>query len=103
MEMTDTIGYLAGALVLVTFWMRSMRALRWVAIASNVAFIAYGYSARLAPVLLLHSLLLPVNSLRLLQSYDASSGKSGKAQAQRPDEKPAQPPELLTPSPGAPR
>jgi len=44
-----------------------MSALRWMAIASNVAFIAYGYLRGLAPVLLLHTLLLPVNVCRLAQ------------------------------------
>jgi hypothetical protein len=37
------------------------------AIASNMAFIAYGYLGDLAPVLLLHTLLLPVNICRLVQ------------------------------------
>jgi CRP/FNR family transcriptional regulator, cyclic AMP receptor protein len=53
--------------VLATFCMRSMNALRWVAIASNLTFIAYACSARLAPVLLLHALLLPINVIRLFQ------------------------------------
>lgn len=60
-----TIGYLASALVLVTFCMRDMTTLRCVAIASNLAFIAYGSIAGLGPVLVLHLLLLPVNVWRL--------------------------------------
>ncbi|WP_218578536.1 hypothetical protein [Vineibacter terrae] len=63
----DGVGYGAAGLVLATFCMRSMRALRWVAIASNVAFITYGYLGGLVPVLLLHALLLPVNICRLAQ------------------------------------
>lgn len=63
----DGIGFAAAGLVLATFCMRSMSALRWVAIASNVAFIAYGYLEHLAPVMLLHVLLLPVNGYRLAQ------------------------------------
>ena len=63
----DGIGFAAAGLVLATFCMRSMRALRWVAIASNLAFIAYGYLGNLAPVLLLHLLLLPVNVYRVTQ------------------------------------
>ena len=63
----DEIGFAAAGLVLTTFYMRSMIALRWVAIASNLAFIAYGYLENLAPVLLLHLLLLPLNSFRLAQ------------------------------------
>ncbi|HVY58918.1 MAG TPA: hypothetical protein VHA77_13785 [Xanthobacteraceae bacterium] len=63
----DAVGFAAAGLVLATFCMRSMSTLRWVAIASNVAFIAYGYLGGLAPVLLLHLLLLPVNVYRLAQ------------------------------------
>jgi hypothetical protein len=65
MSWTDLIGYLASALVLATFCMRDMVALRWMAITSNLAFIAYGALADLGPVLVLHLLLLPVNLLRL--------------------------------------
>jgi hypothetical protein len=65
MHAHDALGYLASALVLVTFCMRDMTALRCMAIASNVAFIAYGALADVGPVLLLHLLLLPVNVLRL--------------------------------------
>lgn len=63
----DAIGYLAASLVLATFCMRSMSGLRYVAIASNLAFIVYGYCGDLMPVLLLHVLLLPVNIRRLTE------------------------------------
>jgi hypothetical protein len=76
----DAIGFAAAGLVLATFCMRSMRALRWMAIASNLAFIAYGYLGSLAPVLLLHLLLLPVNVYRVTQlcSGHARSGPTGE-------------------------
>jgi hypothetical protein len=76
----DAIGFAAAGLVLATFCMRSMRALRWVAIASNLAFIAYGYLGSLAPVLLLHLLLLPVNVYRVTQLYSgrARGGPTGE-------------------------
>jgi hypothetical protein len=45
-----------------------------VAIASNLAFIAYGYLDGLAPVLLLHMLLLPINVCRLAQLRSAGTG-----------------------------
>lgn len=64
---TDGIGFAAAGLVLATFCMRGMRTLRLVAIASNVAFIAYGYLGHLAPVLWLHAQLLPINVCRLMQ------------------------------------
>jgi hypothetical protein len=67
LSVIDGVGFAAAGLVLATFCMRSMNALRWVAIVSNVAFIAYAYLGHLAPVLLLHALLLPVNIYRLTQ------------------------------------
>ena len=65
MEPCDALGYLASALVLLTFSLRSMPALRAAAIASNLAFIAYGAMAQVPPVLLLHVVLLPLNLWRL--------------------------------------
>ena len=65
MSAIEATGYLASALVLAAFCMRDMVALRCTAIASNLAFIAYGVLADLGPVLVLHLLLLPVNVLRL--------------------------------------
>lgn len=63
----DWLGWAASALVLATFCMRGMVALRLTAIASNLAFIAYGARAGIDPVLMLHVLLLPLNALRLAQ------------------------------------
>ena len=63
----DVSGYVASAFVLATFCMGSMRWLRVTAIASNFAFIYYAATAGLPPVLVLHTILLPVNVLRLLQ------------------------------------
>ena len=61
------MGYLASALVLATFCMKSIRPLRLMAIISNVAFISYAVSTDMRPILLLHSILLPVNIVRLTQ------------------------------------
>ena len=63
------VGYLASVLVFSTFYMKTMIPLRCVAIASNVAFLTYGYFARLYPVALLHTVLLPLNVFRLHQMY----------------------------------
>ena len=63
----DTCGYLAGSLVLCTFSVTSMRWLRWLGIASNLSFISYAIMAGMLPILILHSLLLPVNIYRLVQ------------------------------------
>ncbi|HET6183924.1 MAG TPA: cyclic nucleotide-binding domain-containing protein [Acetobacteraceae bacterium] len=65
--LVQSLGYLASALVFSAFYMRTMLPLRWVAIASNVAFIAYGLPLRLWPVVALHCVLLPLNVGRLLQ------------------------------------
>jgi hypothetical protein len=65
MSNIDALGYLASSLVLATFCMRSMYALRFVAISSNLAFMAYGFLGDLMPILLLHAALLPVNIVRL--------------------------------------
>jgi CRP/FNR family transcriptional regulator, cyclic AMP receptor protein len=63
----DIIGYLASAFVFATFYVRTMMPLRILAIASNFAFIVYAASEGLIPVLVLHSVLLPVNLARLYE------------------------------------
>jgi CRP-like cAMP-binding protein len=63
----DVLGMGAGALVLATFYLKTMIPLRVVAIASNIAFAAYGVLAEAMPIVVLHSLLLPLNILRLHQ------------------------------------
>ncbi len=84
MTIIEPIGYLASALVLATFCMRDMVALRCLAITSNLAFIAYGALADLGPVLLLHLLLLPVNVVRLA-SWLASTPATAAARASTGD------------------
>lgn len=61
------MGYLAAALVLATFWMKVPVRLRQVGIASNLAFIAYGVAGHLVPIAVLHAILLPINTLRLVE------------------------------------
>ena len=68
MHITELTGYLASALVFTTFYMKTMMPLRAVAIASNVAFISYGYVGGMAPILILHVALLPLNLWRLHQT-----------------------------------
>ena len=48
--------------------MKMMVPLRSVAIASNVAFISYGYLGGMVPILVLHLALLPLNLWRLHQT-----------------------------------
>lgn len=65
MNIVDLLGWLAGALVLTAFCLKTMLPLRCVAIASNVAFIAYGLATSALPIAVLHFALLPMNMLRL--------------------------------------
>ncbi len=67
MTWIDFLGYAASASVLITFCMSTMVPLRAVAICSNVLFASYGAFAHIYPVLGLHLILLPVNSVRLYQ------------------------------------
>ncbi|HXV50367.1 MAG TPA: cyclic nucleotide-binding domain-containing protein [Candidatus Binatia bacterium] len=60
-------GYVASLLVFVAFYMKTMIPLRVVAILSNMAFITYAVGGHLYPVLILHSVLLPLNCIRLRQ------------------------------------
>jgi hypothetical protein len=72
----DTVGYAASSLVLITFAMKDMLQLRIVAMCSNVAFIAYGVSLGLPPVVVLHAILLPMNGWRLWQVLSRTSDSS---------------------------
>lgn len=80
-HLTDALGYLAALLVLAAFCMRDMTALRMLAIASNLAFMAYAMYANLQPILLLHAVLLPVNLWRLLQDHGGRASWRGRAAA----------------------
>jgi hypothetical protein len=64
----------ASLFVFSAFFMKTMIPLRIIAICSNIAFIAYallglvfGVFSKVAAILILHSLLLPVNIIRLVQ------------------------------------
>ncbi len=65
MTLVDFIGVLAGGFVILAFYARKPVQLRLLAIASNLLFIAYGALDALWPVLVLHTLLLPLNVMRL--------------------------------------
>ena len=67
LQAVDYIGFAASALVFFTFYMRTLLSLRLVAIISNIFFIAYGFAAGLVPILILHILLLPMNTWRAVQ------------------------------------
>jgi hypothetical protein len=73
----DLAGWLAAALTLVAFSMRSMGPLRVAAIAANLCFIVCGALGGLYPAVALHTLLLPCNVVRLcqLQPRDAPTAR----------------------------
>lgn len=57
----------AGGLVIVSAFVRTMIPLRWLAVGSNVGFIVYGLLQPNALMLVLHAVLLPVNLWRVHQ------------------------------------
>jgi hypothetical protein len=87
MSMFEVAGYLASGLVFAAFCMKDMVRLRLAALASNLAFIAYGIGLDLLPIFLLHAVLLPVNALRLWQAarpYGAAHGSDVHHAARSP-------------------
>jgi hypothetical protein len=69
----DLAGYVASSLVFLTFYMRGMIPLRLVALCSNVAFLIYALSLHLAPIVILHGALIPVNVSRLIAAWRAEN------------------------------
>ena len=78
----ELAGYVASALVLVTFWMQTLLSLRVMAILSNVVFIVFALGAGLMPVLVLHAALLPLNLYRIRQHVNAYRRVRATAEAQ---------------------
>ena len=70
MKSVELVGYLAAAVTVATFWMRTMIPLRVAGIGSNLAWIAYGLLAGVYPALFLHLLVLPLNAVRLRQMIE---------------------------------
>ena len=65
MSWIDFLGFAAALSVLASFSMSTILALRTLALLSNVLFILYGLCAHIYPVLMLHIILLPINSIKL--------------------------------------
>ena len=66
-EGIEILGFIGGGLTVVTLAMRTMVPLRVVAIASNIFQISFGALAGVAPMLIQHSILLPLNAYRLYE------------------------------------
>jgi hypothetical protein len=78
----DWLGCAASACVLLTFCMQSMIRLRLTALLSNIAFISYGWVGRLMPILVLHCMLLLINSIGLahaLRNWTSVAGDQRRA------------------------
>lgn len=80
MTSIDLIGWAAAALTLLAFTSRDVRLLRCASLGASVAFITYGVASSTWPVLALHTVLLPVNLLRLLELHRASRRTSERDQ-----------------------
>ena len=70
MKSVELVGYLAAAVTVATFWMRTMIPLRVAGIGSNLTWIVYGALAGVYPALFLHLLVLPLNAVRLRQMIE---------------------------------
>lgn len=72
----EVIGWVAATMMLATFACQTVLGMRLFGVAANVAFITYGWAADLLPVMLLHTVVLPINLLhvaRLLKRQQESS------------------------------
>lgn len=64
----DMAGYLAALSMLLTFSMRNAVPMRVFALLTNTFFLVYATELHLGPVLLLHSILLPLNLSYLVRA-----------------------------------
>lgn len=71
MSAADLSGWLAASLMLATFASIDAVRLRALALAANVAFISYGLTVGLPPVVVLHLLLVPINLCRLWRAWQS--------------------------------
>ncbi|HSB23194.1 MAG TPA: cyclic nucleotide-binding domain-containing protein, partial [Burkholderiaceae bacterium] len=72
---------LAGALILAGSFVKTMIPLRWLGLGSNLGFIVYGALYPQLPMLVLHSLLVPVNLYRLIEMIRLTRRVNAAAQA----------------------
>jgi ABC-type glycerol-3-phosphate transport system permease component len=82
--MTFDVGWLASGLVFATFCAKRMLPLRALAITSNLAFISYGYTGALWPIVILHAAMLPMNVIRFREAFLAARGVPTRRAAAAP-------------------
>lgn len=62
----DVFGFAAAAATLLTFWQTQALPMRLFAVASNILSILYGWLSGNMPPLVLHLVLLPLNTRMLI-------------------------------------
>ena len=67
MTLLEAIGYFNAALGVAMLAIRTMIPLRITGIAHNVVSILFGFFSGVYPMLVQHMILLPINTLRLIQ------------------------------------
>jgi len=77
MTLADFFGYVAAALLLGTFSVRTMIPLRILGISSSVAFLIYAYLGSLTPIIILHVILLPLNLYRFVEIFRQTRDAEG--------------------------
>ncbi len=90
--LTDCVGYVASGLVLATFCFSSPTRLRLAALASNLAFMTFGYLGDIYPVMALHAVLFPINLVHLTRllgsplsvSHSVPEARLGSARVSSP-------------------
>lgn len=80
-----------------TFACREARCMRPLAVATNLAFIGYGLTAGLPPVLALHALLLPINLWRWRECTRLRAARAAPVGAVGPHGAGALPPRAVQP------
>jgi CRP-like cAMP-binding protein len=80
--MVDILGYFGALLTLCVYSMKRMIPLRIIAICANCVVIPYGYFAEVYPQLLVHSILLPINAIRLREMLQLVSKVKAASQGE---------------------
>ena len=81
----EAIGWFASALTVASYLMNTMLLLRILAVASSVAFIAYGLLLGLWPLIAMEALLLPINLYRFWEILSLRGKVKATAQTAAPD------------------
>ncbi|MEO9948466.1 MAG: cyclic nucleotide-binding domain-containing protein [Roseobacter sp.] len=68
----ELIGLVASCMLIATFWMKTLVSLRAMAITTSAVFVIYGYFAEVTSLIILHSALFLLNSIRVWQHFLAS-------------------------------